>query len=212
MALTPSQGRDEWQGEPFTVTNTLMRPRLPSVILSPVPPSTAMSARMPAPSTTLLIASCLPVSPERQQAKMSLPLIAALLAITASMACNIAARFAFCSLAPLPIMHSPGRPYAAAVDDVAGVGVGHGRGGLVHGIADEHQRLVARSRAVSRDQVAHGVVANVGKAHAAQARLDRRGDERLEQRLVLEQRGLWARYLDERDQEVLRLLAGDARL
>jgi len=83
---------------------------------------------------------------------------------------------------------------------------------LVHGIADEHQRLVARSRAVSRDQVAHGVVANVGKAHAAQARLDRRGDERLEQRLVLEQRGLWARYLDERDQEVLRLLAGDARL
>ena len=34
--------REEWQGAPLTVTNTSMRPRLPSVIMSPVPPSTAM--------------------------------------------------------------------------------------------------------------------------------------------------------------------------
>ncbi len=112
-ALAPSQGRDEWQGEPFTVTNTSMRPRLPSVILSPVPPSTAMSARTPAPSTTLLMASCLPVSPDRQQVKTSLPVIGTLLAITVSMACSMAARLAFCSLAPLPITHSPGRSYLA---------------------------------------------------------------------------------------------------
>ena len=109
IALIPSHGRDEWQGAPFTVTNTSMRPRLPSVTLSPVPPSTAMSARTPAPSTTLLMASCLPVSPDRQQVKMSLPASAALLAITVSMACSMAARFAFCSLAPFPITHSPGR-------------------------------------------------------------------------------------------------------
>ena len=88
MALAPSHGRAEWQGEPFTVANTSMRPRLPSVILSPVPPSTAMSARTPAPSTTLLMASCLPVSPDRQQVKISLPVIGTLLAITVSMACR----------------------------------------------------------------------------------------------------------------------------
>jgi len=42
---------------------------------------------------------------------MSLPLSEILLAITISIACSIAARFAFCSLAPFPITHSPGRPY-----------------------------------------------------------------------------------------------------
>jgi hypothetical protein len=59
------------------------------------------------------MASCFPVSPDTQQVKMSWPLIGISLAITVSIACNIAARFAFCSLAPLPITHSPGRPYAA---------------------------------------------------------------------------------------------------
>ena len=112
-ALTPSHGRDEWQGEPLTVTNTSMRPRLPSVILRPVPPSTAMSARTPAPSTTLLMASCLPVSPDRQQVKTSRPSIGAPLAMTVSIACSMAARLAFCSLAPFPITHSPGRSYLA---------------------------------------------------------------------------------------------------
>ncbi len=34
-------------------------------------------------------------------------------AITVSIACSIAARLAFCSLAPLPMTHSPGRPYFA---------------------------------------------------------------------------------------------------
>jgi hypothetical protein len=69
-----------------------------------------MSARTPAPSTTLLMASCFPVSPERQQVKMSLPVIVTSLAITVSMACSMAAKFAFCSLAPFPITHSPGSP------------------------------------------------------------------------------------------------------
>src|SRR5262249_11067710 len=87
--------------------------RLPSVIFSPVPPISAMSARTSAPSTTLLMASCFPVSPERQHVNMSLPLSEILLAITISIACSIAARFAFCSLAPFPITHSPGRPYVA---------------------------------------------------------------------------------------------------
>ena len=45
----------------------------------------------------------------------------------------------------------PGQAVCRAVDHVAGVGVGHGRGGLVHGVADEHQRLVGRLRAVGRD-------------------------------------------------------------
>src|SRR5262249_22429994 len=70
-----------------------------------------VSARTPAPSTTLLMASCFPVSPERQQVKMSSPVIATLLAITVSMACSMAAKFAFCSLAPFPITHSPRSPY-----------------------------------------------------------------------------------------------------
>jgi hypothetical protein len=48
--------------------------------------------------------------------------------------------------------------------------------------------------------------------HAAQTRLDRRGDERLEQRLVLEQRGLRAWHLDQRNQELFRPRERDARL
>jgi hypothetical protein len=47
---------------------------------------------------------------------------------------------------------------------------------------------------------------------AAQARLDRRGDERLEQRLVLEQLGLRAGDLDQRNQELFRPRGRDAFL
>jgi hypothetical protein len=105
-----------------------------------------------------------------------------------------------------------GQAERCAVDHVAAIGVGHGGGRLVHGIANEHQRLPARCGAVARDQVAHGVVANVGKAHGAQARLDRGADEGFQQRLVLEQRGLRARHLDELDQQLLCPCARDARV
>ena len=64
--------------------------------------------------------------------------------------------------------------------------------------------------AVAGDQVAHGVIADVGKAHGAQARLDRLLDELLEQRLVFQQLGLRARDLDELDQEFLGALARQA--
>ncbi len=114
-----------------------------------------------------------------------------------------------CLLLARPLTHHAfaGEAICRAVDHVARVRVGHGRGRLVHGVADQHQRFVARSCPVGCDQIAHWVVANVAKTHGAQPRLDRRGDERFEQRLVLEQLGLRARHLDERDQQVLRALA-----
>ena len=113
---------------------------------------------------------------------------------------------------PLPHHALARQAVGRAVDHVAVVGVGHGGRGLVHGVADEHQRLVARPGAVGGDEIAHGIVADVDKAHAAQTRLDRRGDERLEQRLVREPFGLRARHLDERDEQFLRPRARDARI
>jgi hypothetical protein len=77
-------------------------------------------------------------------------------------------------------------------------------------IADEHQRLAARSRPVGRDQVSHRVVADVGEAHGAQTGLDRGLDEDLEQRLLFQEFGLRARHLDQLDQQFLGALAGDA--
>ena len=113
-----------------------------------------------------------------------------------------------------PLSHHAfaGEAVCHTVHDIAGIRVRHGRGGLVHGIADQHQRFVSRSFPVGGDEISHRVIADVGKAHAAQARLDRRGDEPLEQRLVLQQLGLRAWHLDERDQQFLCAIARDALL
>ena len=111
---------------------------------------------------------------------------------------------------PFPHHAFAGQVELRAVDDVAGIGVRHGRGGLVHGIADEHQRFAARSRPVGRDQVSHRVVADVGEAHRAQARLDRGPDEGFEQRLLFQELGLRTRHLDQLDQQFFGALAGNA--
>ena len=142
--------------------------------------------------------------------EISFPASGTPLAITVSMAWSMAARLAFCSLAPFPMTHSPGRPNLAPSTTSPSYGIRHGRGRLVHGIADEHQRLATGSHAVGGDQIAHGVVANVGKAHAAQPGLDRALDERLEQRLVLEQLGLRAWHFHQLDQQFLRPCARDS--
>ena len=207
IALAPSHGRAEWQGEPFTVANTSMRPRFPSVIFSPVPPSTAMSARTPAPSTTLLMASCLPVSPERQQVKMSLPVIGTFAGDDGFHRVQIGGEIGLLLARALAHHAFAGQVVFGAVDHVAVVGIGHGGGRLVHGVADEHQRLAAGACAIGRDQIAHGVIADVGKAHGAQPRLDRLLDELLEQRLIFQEIGLRAWDLDELDQQFLRALA-----
>ncbi len=94
-----------------------------------------------------------------------------------------------------------------AIDDVAIVGVWHGGGWLVHRIANEHERLAARSRTVTRDQVSHRIVADVQESHRSQTWLDRRLDELFEERFVFEQFGLRARHFDQFDQQLLGALA-----
>ena len=90
-----------------------------------------------------------------------------------------------------------GQAVLRAVDDVAVVRIRHGRGRLIHRIADDHQRFAAGARPVGRDQVAHGVVADIREAHRAQAGLDRLLDEFLQQRLVFQQFRLRAWHLDQ---------------
>ena len=210
MALTPSQGRAEWQGEPFTVTNTSMRPRLPSVIFEPGAAEhrhvgAHAGAFDHALDGVVLAGLARQAAGEDRACRRS---AAARdhgfhgVQHGGQVGLLLARALAHDALA--------GQAVLRAVDDVAVIGIGHGRRRLVHGVADEHQRFAAGARAVGRDQVAHGVVADVGKAHGAQARLDRRLDEVLEQRLVLEQLGLRARHLDELDQQLLRALARDA--
>ena len=97
--------------------------------------------------------------------------------------------------------HLAGESKSAAVGDIAGIGVRHRRRRLVHGVGDQHQRLAGPPGADGRDQVSHGVVADLGEAHGAQARLDRGLDEGAQQRLRFHQRGLRAGHAHEFDEE-----------
>jgi hypothetical protein len=203
MALAPSQGRDEWHGDPLTVAITQCDHQAGAAEHRHVGSHAEMLHR--AHDGVVLAGFAGKAAGEDELAGQLHPAGdngLHRMQHGSEIGFLLACAFTHDALAGQPVFRS--------VDDIARIRIWHRRGRLIHGVADEHQRLAAVRLAIGRDQVPHRIVADIGKAHGAQTRRHRVGDEFLQERLVFEKLGLRAGHSHQLDQKLFCALARNA--